>query len=110
MEISEDKRMNRRWLIVSLLAWGLISALQFVRAWRLWGASHPDLIMMIAAALIVGGILTLIAVSLPFRIIQNLLDPERSRTRIRETVLCIFTFLALANMVYSVIASYPADW
>ena len=31
MGIDQDERTNRRWLIVSLGAWGVISALLFVR-------------------------------------------------------------------------------
>ena len=108
MVIDQDKRTNRRWVIVTLLAWGLISALLFVRQWRLWGLA--EVYLMIACALICGFVLTFIVVSLPFRVLQNVTQPERRRTRIRETVLCILTFLALVNLVYSLIASYPPDW
>ena len=108
MVIDQDKRTNRHSVIVTLLAWGLISALLFVREWRLWG--HTEVSLMIACALIAGFILTFIAVSLPFRVLQNVTQPERRRTRIRETVWCILAFLALANLVYSLIASYPSDW
>jgi phosphatidylserine synthase len=108
MVIDQDKRTDRHWVIVTLLGWGLISALLFVRQWRLWGLFEVSL--MIAVALIAGFLLTFIVVSLPFRVWQNVTQPERRRTRIRETVLCILTFLALVNLVYSLIVSYPPDW
>ena len=108
MGLDQDKRTNRRSVIVTLLAWGLISALLFVRAWRLWGLTEVSL--MIACALIGGFVLTFIVVSLPFRVFQKVSQPERRKTRIRETVLCILTFLALVNLVYSLIVSYPSDW
>ena len=110
MVIDQDKRTNRHWVIVTLLAWALISALLFVQAWRLWGEGPTDVSLMIASAFIAGFVLTYTVVSLPFRVLQNVTQPERRRTRIRETVLCILTFLALVNLVYSLIVSYPSDW
>jgi hypothetical protein len=108
MNTTQETQTNRRWLIVSLLAWGLISALLCVRSYMVWGKIEVWVAVLIAFVL--GGPLTFIAVSLPFRIIQNLIRPERRRARIRETVVCILAFLALVNLVYSVIVTYPPDW
>jgi hypothetical protein len=110
MVTDQDKRTDLHWVIVTLLAWGLISALLFVRAWRLWGEGPTEVSLMIAAALPAGLLLTFIVVSLPFRVLQNVIQPERRRTRIWETVVCILTLLVLVNMVYLVIVTYPADW
>jgi hypothetical protein len=104
----QDDRTNRIWVLVSLLAWYLISALLFVRMWWLWGLNEVS--FQFFCALISGALLTFIVVSLPFRVLQNVTQPERRRTRIRETVLCILAFVALVNLVYSVIVSYPPDW
>lgn len=109
MVIDQDKRINRHWVIVTLLAWGLISALLFVRSWRLRPV-RTEVSLMIVGALITGFLLAFIVVSLPFRVLQNVTQPERRRTRIRETMWCILTFLALVNMVYLAIVSYPSDW
>jgi hypothetical protein len=105
MVIGQDKRTNRHSVIVTLLAWGLISALLFGRLWGLTEVSF-----MIACALIAGFVVTFIVVLLPFRVLQNVTQPERRRARIQESVLCILTFLALVNLVYSLIVSYPSDW
>jgi hypothetical protein len=64
----------------------------------------------IVLALVVGAILTFIAVSLPFRIVQNLTQPERRTVRIWETVWCILTFLSLVYVVIMTIISRPPDW
>ena len=108
MNATQETQTNRRWLIVSLLAWGLISALLCVRSYMVWGKIEVWSEVLIAS--VVGGPLTLIAVSLPFRIIQNLIQPERRRARIRETVVCILAILAVVNLVYSFVVSYPPDW
>lgn len=108
MVIDKDKRTERRLVIVTLIGWGLISALLFVRIWWLWGLNEIE--FKTVCALVGGFILTFIAVSLPFRVLQNVIQPERRRTRIRETVICILTILALVNLVYSAIVSYPRDW
>ena len=108
MGIDQEERTNRRWLIVSLCAWGPISALLFVRICVVGLVSV--VFSEIVLALFVGAILTLIAVSLPFRVLQNLTQPERRTVRLWETVWCILAFLALVNMVILMIISYPPDW
>lgn len=108
MNIDRESQTNQRWLIVTLLAWGLISALLFARNWQLWGLK--EVYFNITMSLFSASIPTLIFVSLPFRVLQNLTQPERRRSRLRETVMCIVTFLALVNLVYLVIVSYPPDW
>jgi hypothetical protein len=107
MATNQEERTNRRWLIVSLIAWGLISALLFV---RMCVVGLAEVSVMILFAPVSGGILTFIAVSLPFRVFQNLTQPERRKARLRETVLCILAFLSLVYMVISAIISYPPDW
>jgi tryptophan-rich sensory protein len=64
----------------------------------------------IVLALVVGAILTFIAVSLPFRVFQNLTQPERRTVRIWETVWCILAFLSLVYVVILAIISRPPDW
>jgi hypothetical protein len=108
MGIDQVARTNRRWLIVSLSAWGLISALLFVRVCVVGLVSV--LFSAIVIALVGGGILTFIAVSLPFRVFQNLTQPERRMVRLWETVWCILAFLSFVYLVISVIISYPPDW
>jgi hypothetical protein len=108
MEIDQEKRTNRRWLSVSLCAWGLISALVFVRMCVVGG--FAEFTLSIYFALLGGAILTFIVVSLPFRVFQNLTQPERRTVRLWETVWCILAFLALVNMVILMIISYPPDW
>lgn len=108
MVLDQDKETDRHWTIVTLLSWGLISGWLFARAWRLWGSMEVSL--TIVSALIAGFILALIVVGLPYRVLQNVTRPERRKTRIRETVLCVLTSLALVNLVYSFIMSYPSDW
>ena len=108
MEIDQEERTNRRWLIVSLCAWCLISALLFVRVCvvGLVSVAFSEIVL----ALGVGAILTFIAVSLPFRVFHNLSQPERRTVRLWETVWCILAFLALVNVVILTIISYPPDW
>ena len=108
MGIDQEERTNRRWLIVSLCAWGPISALLFVRMCVVGLISV--VFSEIVLALVVGAILTFIAVSLPFRVFQNLSQPERRTVRLCETVWCILAFLALLNMVILTIISRPPDW
>ena len=108
MGIDQEERTNRRWLIVSLYAWGLISALVFVRMCVVGG--FAEFTLAIYFALVGGAILTFIAVSLPFRVFQNLAQPERRRVRLWETVWCILAFLALVNVVILMIISRPPDW
>jgi hypothetical protein len=108
MVLDQDERTNRLSVIVSFIAWALISALLFARMWRLWGLN--EISGKIGAALYCGGILTFIVVSLPFRVLQNVIQPERRRTRIGETVMCVVTFLTLVYLVYAMIVSYPPDW
>jgi hypothetical protein len=108
MGIDQEERTNRRWLIVSLRAWGLISALLFV---RVCVVDHfAEVFSDIVLALVAGAILTFIVVSLPFRVLQNLAQPERRTVRLWETVWCILAFLALVNMVILMIISRPPDW
>jgi hypothetical protein len=64
----------------------------------------------IVLALVVGAILTFIALSLPFRVFQNLTQPERRTVRIWETVWCILAFLSLVYVVILAIISRPPDW
>src|SRR6516225_3088497 len=105
MEIDQEERTNRRWLIVSLRAWGLISALLFV---RMCVVGHvTDVTFDICLALVAGAILTLIFFSLPFRVFQNLAQPERRTVRLWETVWCILAFLSLLYFLISLIMSYP---
>jgi hypothetical protein len=108
MGIDQDERTNRRSLIVSLCAWGLISALLFVRMCVV--GRFAEFTLPIFFALVGGAILTFIAVSLPFRVFQNLTQPERRTVRLWETVWCILAFLALVNLVILTIISYPPDW
>lgn len=108
--IDRDGRTDRLWGIVTLLGWGVISALLFVRGWRFWRHANPDLAMISVAASVVGFLLTLIVVALPLRIFLNLARPERRRARLGETALCLFTLLALVNMVIAMVVSYPRDW
>jgi hypothetical protein len=108
MGIDQEERTNRRWLIVSLCAWGLISTLLFVRVCVVGLVSV--VFSEIVLALVVGAILTFIAVSLPFRVFQNLTQPERRTVRLWETVWCILAFLSFFYLVISVIISYPPDW
>jgi hypothetical protein len=80
MGIDQEERTNRRWLIVSLCAWGPISALLFVRICvvGLVSVVFSEFVL----ALVVGAILTFIAVLLPFRVFQDLTQPERRAVRI----------------------------
>jgi hypothetical protein len=80
MGIDQEERTNRRWLIVSLCAWGPISALLFVRICvvGLVSVVFSEFVL----ALVVGAILTFIAVSLPVRVFQDLTQPERRAVRI----------------------------
>lgn len=112
MGIDQDERTNRRWLIVSLRAWGLISALLWTRMCVVVGVipEVAEVAFSICVALFAGAILTFIVVALPFRVFQNLSQPERRTVRPRETVWCILAFLALGNMVIAMILSYPPDW
>ncbi len=107
---NQDKRTDLYGVIVTLLAWALISALLFARAWRLWGKGPTEVSLMAFCALNAGFILTVIFVSLPFRILQNVIRPERRRTRIWETIVCILTVLVLACLGYILIVTYPANW
>jgi hypothetical protein len=66
--------------------------------------------LAICFALVGGAILTFIAVSLPFRVFQNLTQLERRTVRLWETVWCILAFLSLVYMVILMIISYPPDW
>ncbi len=108
MGSDQEERTNRRWLIVSLGAWGLISALLFVRMCVV--GRFAELTLAIYFALVGGAILTLIAVSLPFRVFQNLTQPERRTVRLWETVWCILAFLSVVYLVILMITSYPPDW
>jgi hypothetical protein len=108
MGIDQEERTNRRWLIVSLCAWGPISALLFVRICVVGLVSV--VFSEIVLALGVGAILTFIAVSLPFRVFQNLTQPERRTVRLWETVWCIFAFLSLFYVMILAIISRPPDW
>jgi hypothetical protein len=111
MGIDQEDRTNRRWLIVSLRAWGLISALLFVRMCVVGiVAEVAEVTLRIYLALLGGSILTFIVISLPFRVFQNLTQPERRMVRLWETVWCILAFLALVYLVISMIISYPPDW
>jgi hypothetical protein len=108
MGIDQEERTNRRWLIVSLRAWGLISALLFV---RMSVVGHvAEVTFSIGLALVCGGILTFVGFSLPFRVFQNLTQPERRTVRLWETVSCILAFLSFLYMLISMIISYPPDW
>src|ERR1700677_1283267 len=104
MGIDQEERTNRRWLIVSLCAWGLISALLFVRVCVVGLVSV--VFSEIVLALVGGAILTFIAVSLPFRVFQNLTQPERRTVRLWETVWCILAFLSFFYMVISAVINY----
>ena len=99
-------------MIVISLAWNLISALIFfVRLWRLWGIiGRFDVISHPLCALSIEYLLAVVFVSLTFRVLQNVTRPERRKARVRETLVCTVTFLALVNLVNSVIRSYPPDW
>jgi hypothetical protein len=108
MGIDQEERTNRRWLIVSLCAWGLISALLFVRVCVVGLVSV--VFSEIVLALVGGAILTFIAVSLPFRVFQNLTQPERRTVRLWETVWCILAFLSFFYMVISAVINYEPDW
>ena len=108
MGIDQEERTNRRWLIVSLCAWGPISALLFVRICVVGLVSV--VFSEIVLALVVGAILTFIAVSLPFRVFQNLTQPERRTVRLWETVWCILAFLSVVYVVILTIISRPPDW
>jgi hypothetical protein len=108
MGIDQEERTSRRWLIVSLCAWGLISALLFVRVCVVGLVSV--VFSAIVLALVAGAILTFIAVSLPFRVFQNLTQPERRTVRLWETVWCILAFLSFVCMVISAIINYEPDW
>jgi hypothetical protein len=108
MAIDQKERTNKRWLIVSLRAWGLISALLFVRMCVV--GRFAEFTLAICFALVGGAILTFIAVSLPFRVFQNLTQLERRTVRLWETVWCILAFLSLVYMVILMIISYPPDW
>jgi hypothetical protein len=72
--------------------------------------NRSEVTFFIPFALVGGAILTFIGVSLPFRVFQNLTQPERRRARLWETVWCILAFLALLNMVILTIISRPPDW
>lgn len=104
MAKDQDQRTDRQWKIVTLLAWGLMSALLSVRIGWLWG--QFDVIV----ALIPGLFMAFVVVSLPFRVWQNVARPERRRARFWETVWCILAFLALAYLVDTAITTYPRDW
>jgi hypothetical protein len=106
--IDQEERTNRRWFIVSLCAWGLISALLFVRVCVVGLVSV--VFSAIVLALVGGAILTFIAVSLPFRVFQNLSQPERRTVRLWETVWCILAFLSFFYMVISAVINYEPDW
>jgi hypothetical protein len=108
MEISQEQRTDQRWFIVTLLAWGLISALLFVRMCVVWGLNQAT--FNPGGALIGGGILTFVAVSLPFRILQNVIQPERRTGQLRETVWCVIAFLSIVYTVISIIISFPPNW
>jgi hypothetical protein len=111
MGIDQEERTNRRWLIVSLRAWRLISALLFVRMCVVgFVAEVAEVTLAICLALVGGSVLTCIGVSLPFRVFQNLTQLERRTVRLRETVCCILAFLSLVYLVISMIISYPPDW
>lgn len=107
MESTREELTDRRCLVVSLRAWGLISAILFARG---CAVSRTEFTLTIFLALVSGGILTVIAVSLPFRVFQNVTQPERRKARLRETVLCILAFLSLAYMLISAIINYPSGW
>ena len=108
MGIDQEERTNRRWLIISLCAWGLISALLFVRACVV--GRFAEVTFAIFLTLVGGAIVTFVAVSLPFRVFQNLTQPERRTVRIWETVWCILAFLSLVYVVILAIISRPPDW
>jgi hypothetical protein len=108
MNIDRESQTDQRCWTVSLVAWGLISGLLFARSYRLWGPKEVE--MMVTASGVFGAIVTLIFVSIPFRVFQNLSQPERRRTRIWESVRYIILFLALVYTLYALIASYPPDW
>jgi hypothetical protein len=64
----------------------------------------------VCLALFGGSILAFIAVSLPFRVFQNLTQPERRTVQLWETVRCVLAFLSLVYLVISLIISYLPDW
>ncbi len=108
MGIDQEERTNRRWLIVSLCAWAVISALLFV---RVCVVGHVSVVFSaIVLALVGGAIFTFITVSLPFRVFQNLTQPERRTVRLWETVWCILAFLSFFYLVISLIINYEPDW
>ncbi len=66
--------------------------------------------LLVVSAAVAGSPVTLIVVSLPFRVWQNLVQPGRRRRKIKETLACIFTFPAVLNAASLMIATYPPDW
>ena len=87
---------------VSVIAWIPISGAVFLKGLRMgWSAEYSDLPMEVCIAAILGGVITFQLVSLPTRIVLNLILPERRRQRIWETVACIVTFLTLCWTAYA---------
>ena len=110
MKIDEEKRTNRRLLSLSVGVWVPISALLFV---RLCMVNRPDVFLMISFALVApvfGVIVTFIIFSIPFRVFQNLTQPERRTVRLWETAWCIVAFLSVVYVVILAIITYPPDY
>jgi hypothetical protein len=104
---SRDEETNRRWLAVSLTAWAAISFLMLLRVYLVGSHIHPPGIAFNGVAICTpfaityAGILSVLFVSLPFRVFLNLIRPERRRVRFWETLACVLAFLALAWGVIS---------
>ena len=71
----------------------------------LFVAVIAEVTLAICLALLGGSILTFIIVALPFRVFQNLTQPERRTVRLWETVWCILAFLSVVYVVILMIIS-----
>jgi hypothetical protein len=91
-------RIDRLWLWVSLVAWGLAAI--YVPWWfGEWDLEHyglAELLTVISIGLLHGGIVMLYFVGIPLRIALNLIFKERRRQRLWETVMCVIAFLSMS--------------
>lgn len=104
MPDNRNNRIERMWLLGSVIAWILISGVfllyflyfPVIDAGEVrWAEVPSTLLNYVVFAAIVGGVITLQLISIPSRIILNLILAERRRKRLWETVLCIAAFLAI---------------
>lgn len=105
-----DNRISRidcLWQRVSLVVW-LIATCLFLLPWYCReGGGLGVFLGMLTACLTWGGIVMLYFVGIPLRVAMNLIFKERRRQRLRETMICVLTFLVMSVLAYMTIWLYP---